>query len=79
MARFIDLAKGSSGKLVGNVGDMSGRVAVTPTLSAKNGPTSNVADAVTEFMTESRVGEPQSRVGWCPGLRFRKKVSLMLS
>ena len=68
-----------SKSLVGNVGDMSGRVAVTPTLSAKNGPTSNVADAVTEFMTESRVGEPQSRVGWCPGLRFRKKVSLMLS
>ena len=65
--------------LVGNVGDMSGRVAMTSTLSAKNGPTSNVADAVTEFMTESRVGEPQSRVGWCPVLRFRIKVSLMLS
>ncbi len=41
--------------LVGNVGDMSGRVAMMPTLSAKNGPTSNVAEAVTEFMTESRV------------------------
>ncbi len=42
--------------LVGNVGDMSGRVDVTPTLSAKNGPTSNVDNAVTEFMTESCVG-----------------------
>ena len=51
--------------LVGNVGDMSGRVGATPTLSAKNRPTSNVADAVTEFMAGSRVGEPGSRVGSC--------------
>jgi len=51
--------------LVGNVGDMSARVGTTPTLSAKNQPTSNVADTVTEFMAGSRVGEPGSRVGSC--------------
>ncbi len=42
--------------LVGNVGDMSGHVCTTPTVSAKNQPMSNVADAVTGFMAGSRVG-----------------------
>ena len=44
--------------LVGNVGDMSGRVGAMPTLSAKNRPTSNVANAETEFMAGSCVWEP---------------------
>ena len=39
-----------------NVGNMLGCVGMTPTLSAKNWPMSNVANAVTEFMVESRVG-----------------------
>ena len=51
--------------LVGNVGDMSGRVGAMPTLSAKNQPTSNVTNTVTEFMAGSRLGEPGSRVGLC--------------
>ena len=33
--------------VVGKVGDMSARVAATPTLSAKNQPTSNIANTVT--------------------------------
>ena len=37
-------------------GNMSGHVNMTPTLLAKNGLTLNVANAVTEFMTESHVG-----------------------
>ena len=52
-------------RLVGNVGNMLGRVGVMPTLPAKNRPMSNVADAVTEFMAGSCVGEPGSRVGSC--------------
>ena len=56
---------GEMNTLVGNVIDMSERVGATPTLSAKNQPTSNVADAVTEFMAGSSVGEPGSRVGLC--------------
>jgi hypothetical protein len=51
--------------LVGNVGDMSGRIGAMPTSSAKNWSTSNVANAVTEFMAGPHVGEPGSRVGSC--------------
>ena len=42
--------------LVGNVTDMSPRVVPTPTMSAKNGRRHNVADVVTGFKAESRVG-----------------------
>ena len=42
--------------LVGNVADMSPRVVATPTMSAANGRRHNVADVVTGFKAESRVG-----------------------
>ena len=42
--------------LVGNVGDISAPVSMMQTLSAKNWPMSNIADAMTGFMDGSRVG-----------------------
>ena len=42
--------------LVGNVADMSGRVVATPTMSAEIGRHENVADVMTGFVVESRVG-----------------------
>ncbi len=42
--------------LVGNVADMSARVVATPTMSAENGRRDNVADVMTGFGVESRVG-----------------------
>ncbi len=42
--------------LVGKAGDMLAHVAMTPTLSAKNRLTSNVADVVAVFMAGSLVG-----------------------
>ncbi len=49
------MAKDLSLTLVGNVGDMSACVAMRPTLPTKNWPMSNVADAMTGFMTGSHV------------------------
>jgi hypothetical protein len=46
----------SLGFLVGNVADMSGRVVATPTMSAEIGRHENVADVMTGFVVESRVG-----------------------
>ena len=45
-----------AGSLVGNVADMSARVVATPTMSAENGRHHNVADVMTGFGVESRVG-----------------------